>query len=72
MEVLAEVVGSNPTKSHPVHFFLCWKYGIGLSSFWVTGGQIQQQCQYRIAPDKSWKLSQVLLRSEEREKKFYY
>jgi hypothetical protein len=27
-----------------------YKYGIELSSFWINGGQIQQQCQCRILP----------------------
>ena len=42
-------VGGRGFKSiHPVHFFLCWKYGINLSLFMVAVGQIQQQCQFSI------------------------
>jgi hypothetical protein len=44
---IAEVVGSNPTRS--ISFVLV-EYGIGLDSFSVIVGQIQQQCQCRILP----------------------
>ena len=30
-------------KSHPVHFFLLYNYGIELRLFLMVGGQIQQQ-----------------------------
>jgi hypothetical protein len=29
----------------PGPLFLLYNYGIGLSSFWITVGQIEQQCQ---------------------------
>jgi hypothetical protein len=44
-------------KSHPVHFFLLYNYGIGLSSLMIVVGQIHIKCleSYFIGllPDKN-------------------
>jgi hypothetical protein len=39
-----EAVGSNNPITPSTSFVLA-DYGIKLSSFWITEGQIQQQCQ---------------------------
>jgi hypothetical protein len=38
-------LGRGFKSHHPVHFFLCWNYGIELSLILVSVGQIQQHCK---------------------------
>src|SRR5215204_4156092 len=58
----AEVVGF---KSHPVHFFLLYNYGIGLSSFSVIVGQIQQHRKRKQGVKEEPQVATLLIRANE-------
>jgi hypothetical protein len=41
-------------KSHPVHFFLLYNYGIILNSIWIIVGQKPSNASMRLIEISSW------------------